>query len=751
MKSPRINFLSLMRHLLATRFLIAAAAACFSLALILPSQGRAQILPTLPSCGFEGGRQCTVLDWEFYQNQNKLNGRGAPCDRALIPSITDNTCVNFSREAVSVDPWTDWALRNQGNLAIDEPLNWVSRLGNHNAYNTVADGYIYANQFMSMTDQLRLGSRHFQLDLHWFDGHLRLCHGAEETVLGVRVPLGCSPIDRLYAYGIKEIADWLDANPGEVMTIDFEDYSDYAGSDCHFIGNHDTYVDDPLIAYLGYGGSKILTPAEWPIGTGIGEHLRLPTKREMLALGKQIIFTVSSGCVTSNTHGGWVFSNFLYPYMSGVLLYPNASGVPNVDFDPDNRHCATGTASHVLDKIDNHPYGFDVFDQFDLAAYSTSWIAEERAFTLPNMWIREGDVERAVHCRVSVEYLDDVIPPNLPPNDHRHQAAVWSWLEGDSGNHGNAALLLHTLQGPFQPWKRWVSINATDVHPFMCSSPRSESGGPPESWSDGYSVWKVTSGSGTWFEGGQRCLAEFGPDYVFSVPVNGYQNVQASLLNDVAGDAWINYNDIKSKGSWVINHRPIAVAGPNQTVECNAFGTGTVTVNGSSSHDPDGDSLTYAWTGVLQSATGPVATIRAPMGVSKITLVVDDGYSGVGSDAMQVTVRDTTPPVIHSAAANPNSSWPPNHKMFPVRLSVDASDTCDPSPRCRVVSVTSNEGTAADWEIVGPLEVMLRSERSGKGAGRVYTILIQCTDASGNASTRGVTVTIAHDQGKSNP
>lgn len=292
----------------------------------------------------------------------------------------------------------------------------------------------------------------------------------------------------------------------------------------------------------------------------------------------------------------------------------------------------------------------------------------------------------------------------------------------------------------------------------MCARPRSESGGPPESWAafgEGYE-WKITSGSGMWKEGGQRCLAEFGPDYVFSVPVSGYQNVHASLQlsasGDATGGAWINYNDIKNPGSWVINHRPIADAGPDQTVECNAPGTGTVTVNGSLSHDPDGDSLTYAWTGTLGSATGPVATFQAPLGVTTtIHLVVDDGYSGVGSADTRVTVRDTIPPVIRSAAANPTSSWPPNHQMFPVRLSVDAHDTCDPNPRSRVVSVTSNEGTSADWQIVGPLEVMLRSERSGKGGDRVYTIWIQCTDASGNASKRGVTVTIAHDQGKSKP
>ena len=767
MKATGTNFFSSMWDFFAKRFLISAGA-CLVLLLGSAGQMHAQTYPTLPSCGFEGGGVCTLSDWEYFIQ----NVTGEACDRALRESgnlLGPRTCENGSRQIAPVDPWTDFALRNQENLGIDEPLNWVSRLATHNAYNTVKDGYIDGNQYWSMTDQLRLGSRHFQLDLHWFNNHLRLCHGTLDKKTGAH-NLGCSAFDRLYAYGIKEIANWLDANPGEIMTIDFEDYTD------DYPYHHDSYVNDPLATYLG---SKILTPAEWPMchppsGTVTctpAYKTRLPTKREILAADKQVIVVASSGDQPPDTHGGlWIFDDSVFfGFNTGIVLdcgpdnltndlvCPN--GVPNLDFQPEERVCRTGTGPNVappgLDVFAVTPAPFDQLAQF-------SWIAEDRAFGPLKTWVTEAWVGQAVHCRISLEYLDDVRQPDRPsvpdlkPNDHRHQAAVWSWLEGDSGNHGNAALLLHSPPpGVVQPWNRWVSINTSDVHPFMCARPRSESGGRPEDWyanGEGYD-WKVTSGSGTWFDGGQRCLAEFGPAYVFSVPVSGYQNVHASLqiANAGTGGAWINYNDIKSNGSWVINRRPIAVAGPDQTVECNAFGTGTVTVNGSSSHDPDGDSLTYAWTGALQSATGPVATIRAPMGVSKITLVVDDGYSGVGSDAMQVTVRDTTPPVIHSAAANPNSSWPPNHKMFPVRLSVAASDTCDPNPRCRVVSVISNEGTPADWQIVGPLEVMLRSERSGNGGARVYTIWIQCTDASGNASTRGVTVTIAHDQRKSNP
>ncbi|HEV2197330.1 MAG TPA: hypothetical protein VGR55_17220 [Candidatus Acidoferrum sp.] len=733
----------------------------FLLLVALAQTARAQ-LPTLPSCGGEGERVChpaepllgVVGDWEYYvQSVNDSDFVKAVCDRGLKPSNgplrATGTCVNDTRQQAQVDSWTDFALRNQENLGIDEPINWVSRLGTHNAYNTHADGYIDPNNYWSMTDQLRQGSRHFQLDLHWYNGHLRLCHGQASG-------LGCSLTDRLYAYGIKEIADWLDANPGEIMTMDFEDYAQPQNSDNH----HDNYVNDPLAAYLG---SKILTPAEWP-----NYSTRLPTKREMLAAGKQVLILASSGNQPPDTHGGiWIFNDTLYfGIPSGVVLDPATvtsdlccSGAPNLDFLPEVRVCRTGVST-------NRDTDLSVFATgHNLAQFS--WIGEERVLYTtavpippPRTFVTEAWVELAAHCRISVEGLDDVNPPGGKPNDHRHQAAVWSWLEGDAGNNGDAALLLYNrTPGYDRPWNRWVSRSATDVHPFMCARPRSESGGPPESWyasGEGYD-WKVTSGSGTWFEGGQRCLAEFGPNYVFSVPVSGYQNVHASLqltgTTGATGGAWINYNDIKNPGSWDINRRPIADPGPDQTVECNAPGTGTVTVNGSASYDPDGDSITnYAWTGALGSATGPVATFQAPLGVSTIRLVVDDGYSGVGSADLRVTVRDTTPPVIRSAAANPTSSWPPNHKMFPVRLSVDARDTCDPNPRSRVVSVTSNEGTPADWQIVGPLEVMLRSERSGKGGDRVYTIWIQSTDASGNASTpRAVTVTIAHDQGKSKP
>ena len=52
------------------------------------------------------------------------------------------------------------------------------------------------------------------------------------------------------------------------------------------------------------------------------------------------------------------------------------------------------------------------------------------------------------------------------------------------------------------------------------------------------------------------------------------------------------------------------------------------------------------------------------------------------------------------------------------------------------------------WMITGPLTLNLRAERSGTGSGRVYTIIVSCTDDAGNTSTRATQVLVPHDKGK---
>jgi len=123
-----------------------------------------------------------------------------------------------------------------------------------------------------------------------------------------------------------------------------------------------------------------------------------------------------------------------------------------------------------------------------------------------------------------------------------------------------------------------------------------------------------------------------------------------------------------------------------------------------------------------------------------------------------VTVVDTTPPVIGAVSADPNVLWPPNHKMIAVKVHAVVTDTCGPAT-WKIIGVSSNEAvdargsghTSPDWKITGDHTLTLRAERSGTGSGRVYTITIQATDASGNIAQKTVTVSVPHDHSKAPP
>jgi hypothetical protein len=199
------------------------------------------------------------------------------------------------------------------------------------------------------------------------------------------------------------------------------------------------------------------------------------------------------------------------------------------------------------------------------------------------------------------------------------------------------------------------------------------------------------------------------------------------------------------------NHAPIANAGDDHVVIAGPDCAATVSLTGNGS-DPDGDALTYAWTGPSGTTAGAALALALPVGTYVFTLTVDDHNGGVASDSVVVTVIDTKAPVITAVTATPSVILQTNHTLVPVAVDVSLTD-CDPSASCKIVSVTSNEpdnglgdgDTPVDWKITGDRTLELRAERAGGGTGRVYTITIACTDAAGNTSTSTVTVTVPHD------
>ena len=85
--------------------------------------------------------------------------------------------------------------------------------------------------------------------------------------------------------------------------------------------------------------------------------------------------------------------------------------------------------------------------------------------------------------------------------------------------------------------------------------------------------------------------------------------------------------------------------------------------------------------------------------------------------------------------------------MIPVTIAVKVADDSDPAPVCQITDVTSNEPIdSSDWILTAPLDLELRADRNGLGAGRTYSVTVTCANASQLNSSAVVTVLVPHDQ-----
>ncbi len=122
------------------------------------------------------------------------------------------------------------------------------------------------------------------------------------------------------------------------------------------------------------------------------------------------------------------------------------------------------------------------------------------------------------------------------------------------------------------------------------------------------------------------------------------------------------------------NEAPVADAGADQTAECSGPAGSSITLDGSGSTDPDGDALTYTWSGSFGSATGETAAVALPLGTYTITLTVDDGNGGIATDDVVVTVADTTAPDVSATLSGAllTNGW----YLGDVLVEISATDTC---------------------------------------------------------------------------
>lgn len=240
-------------------------------------------------------------------------------------------------------------------------------------------------------------------------------------------------------------------------------------------------------------------------------------------------------------------------------------------------------------------------------------------------------------------------------------------------------------------------------------------------------------------EGGNRCSSD--SDCTEDDACSEVGSSQLLLSLNVAGG--------------IVNQPPTADAGDDQTVECPA----RPVLDASASSDLDSNITLYSWR--LGSRTGPevgfeeMSEVNQGLGSLTYVLRVIDAFAQADEDSTVATVEDTMPPVLSCSVAIPLLQQT-NHNMVNVGLASRARDLCEGELPV-TISVFGDEDDemqsgdghhSPDAKDIAIESLRLRAERRGNGDGRVYLILAEATDSSGNRGINCCTVVVPHSHAK---
>jgi hypothetical protein len=205
----------------------------------------------------------------------------------------------------------------------------------------------------------------------------------------------------------------------------------------------------------------------------------------------------------------------------------------------------------------------------------------------------------------------------------------------------------------------------------------------------------------------------------------------------------------------ILNQPPVANAGPDQQIECVNAAVNNVVLDGSLSSDFDDNIVLYSWLKGNRVGTevgfDPVSKIEQSVGAETYILRVIDAFGEADEDPVLVDVADTMPPVVTCSVATSVINQT-NHNLINVGVAGTATDSCEGAVPI-MVNVFSDEddqentgdGThSPDAKDIGLGTLRLRAERKGNSDGRVYLLVIEATDSSGNRGSSCCTVAVPH-------
>jgi hypothetical protein len=414
-----------------------------------------------------------------------------------------NLMNQCERGSVKISPWYKRAIRFQLEIQMNQSLSRMQIPSTHNSHISYADGVDawqrelthfvqgwdasqrvhLTNQWITVTDQLELGIRGIELDIHYVNGLIRICHAGGTKVqfiddLVERIgrffnttirwnsrTLGCfDPVGPTFDRALEELSDWLKKpeNAREVIVI---------------------YLDNqPHLQTWGqvlFIHKSILSKFESTIFTPQMKRDRFPNRwpsgNELLSMGKKILFVSRQD-----------FGAELEPTMFSRPLLLQDQGMDSFRAFPQ---CAPAHQQPITQMNRIVSYGL--------------WYAW---FKKDDSYVDAAMMEKVMECdNVNIIALEMITPRLM-------ESIIWSWEKNEPSRSGCVVLDDKT--------KKWKVMDCTQKLPIACVSVSNSS------------VW--TLGPESDFESA-RC-----PEGLkFGFPLNGKMN---RLLKDHMKNSpvWLN-------------------------------------------------------------------------------------------------------------------------------------------------------------------------------------------------------------------
>ncbi|KAE8895944.1 hypothetical protein PF005_g28618 [Phytophthora fragariae] len=308
----------------------------------------ASLYSTIPGCSFSS--TCTSPSFAISSASSSVgssSSSAAATSKTLSPENVTCTLVNFcdgddvcskvcEAGTALIEPWVARAIAYQRNLSYAETLCYAELPATHNSVITRARGYgnrdqlfnaklnasnsasymRTSNQFLSLTDQLDLGVRFLELDVHYFASSLRSAHcsefgiafvddaaaallsalgsvldasGEDSTVQWTSALVGCLPSlsgikadeQRLHNESLAEVATWLSSHPNDLVVI----YTEIGDEVASF-----SQTDALLKLYTTVFGDLLFSPSDLDTAGGDWNSFTLD---ELIGRGKQVILVAT--------------------------------------------------------------------------------------------------------------------------------------------------------------------------------------------------------------------------------------------------------------------------------------------------------------------------------------------------------------------------------------------------------------------------------------------------------------------------